>query len=228
MITYKKYLNILVAKKILLVCLGVIITIFLAYLVIFGRALRQAENHLGIVLALPKVIMSAAVARIDDETYLAKNSLSYLEFMKRQGYDFTEQMGSGYFFEKNEKKYIAVSRMYSSYFMIFTISESTRPINESPLKESEINFSKTGVASKEPGGANGENLFILYEEPAQPALRKLLKFDDMSFCGDKQRQIVCMALSVSDYGLVNGRKIQIKGVEENSSVKVRQLIMIGQ
>jgi len=226
MVTYKKCLNIPVAKKILLICLGVIITIFLIYLVIFGRALKQAENHLGIALALPRVIINSGVARVDGKTYLARNSSSYIEFMKREGYDFIEQMGAGYLFEKNEQKYIAVSRMYSAHFMVFTISENNRPINEPPLKESEIIFFKTGVASKEPGGANGENLFILYEGPGQLALRRLLKFDGMSFCGDKQRQVVCMVLSVSDYGLVSGRKIQVKGVEKNDVVQVRQLMMM--
>lgn len=87
------------------------------------------------------------------------------------------------------------------------------------------NFSRIGVAIKEPGGYNGQNLYILYEEPGKPALRAQLLFDENSLCGDENNKIVCMALSVSDYGLSNGRKIKVQGIETEGNVAVRQLTL---
>lgn len=114
---YMKY------KKITLLLLGVAIILALVYLAVFGRALGQKENHLGIILALPKVFFSSSVARIDDKTYLAKNNDSFIETMKQQGFTHVEQLGSGNFFEKDGESYISISRMYSSFFMIFTYPE---------------------------------------------------------------------------------------------------------
>ena len=99
---------------------GVILTSGLVYFVVFGRALSQPENHLGILFALPKVIFGSEVVRIDDKKYLAKDANAFIQEMAKQGFGYTEQMGSGYFFRKDEKKYLTVGQMYSSYFMIFT------------------------------------------------------------------------------------------------------------
>ena len=108
-------------KIALISVLGAILLLAIIYLVIFGRALSQPENHLAITLALPKVILSSEAVRIDDKTYLAKDSSSFIKAMERQEFTFVEQMGSGYFFKKNGDNYISVSRMYSSHFMVFTI-----------------------------------------------------------------------------------------------------------
>ena len=90
------------------------------YLAVFGRALKQQENHLGIFFALPKVIFSSGVVKIDDEKYLAKDVASFIKEMERRGFVYTDQMGSGYFFQKKGDTYISTSQMYSSHFMVFT------------------------------------------------------------------------------------------------------------
>jgi hypothetical protein len=107
-------------KKIISILFVVILAIVLSYLTIFGRALKQNENHLGIAFALPQTILTSEAINIDDETYLAKNRKSFIETMENQGFIFAEQMGSGYFFEKDGNRYISTSRMYSSHFMVFT------------------------------------------------------------------------------------------------------------
>lgn len=111
---YTKY------KKGLGVVLGVILIFVIAYLAVFGRALSQKENHIGIVFALPKVILGSGVARIDDKTYLSKNSISFVQVMEKQGFTYTEQLGAGYFFEKDGNSYLSIGKMYSSHFMVFT------------------------------------------------------------------------------------------------------------
>ena len=107
-------------KKNLIIFL-VLITVFtLGYLVVFGRALTQEENHFGIVLALPKVILSSNAVQVDDKTYLTKNNNFFIKEMEKQGFSYKEHMGAGYVFEKNGETFMSVRKMYSSYFMVFT------------------------------------------------------------------------------------------------------------
>jgi len=92
-----------------------------AYFFVFGRALQQDENHKAILLHLPVVIITHKAVKIDDKTFFAANKESFIERMKRDGFVFTEQMGAGYFFNKDGISYVSESRMYSSHFMVFTI-----------------------------------------------------------------------------------------------------------
>jgi hypothetical protein len=107
-------------KRIIGVSFGVILIVLLAYLAIFGRALSQRENHLGILLALPKVILSSEAVRIDNETYLTRDAASFIEIMEQQGFTHIEQLGAAHFFQKDGNRYISTSRMYSAHFMVFT------------------------------------------------------------------------------------------------------------
>jgi hypothetical protein len=112
--------KILKYKKTISVVLGIIFFVLIVYIVIFGRALKQEENHIKIFFVLPKVILTSDIARIDDKKCLAQSKDSFIKEMEQQGFIFVEQMGSGYFFQKNQNKYISTSRKYSSYFMVFT------------------------------------------------------------------------------------------------------------
>lgn len=114
-------------KKMLIIgILAFILLLVLIYFAIFGRALKQSENHLGILLAIPQAIFSPEAVRIDDQKYLAKNSADFMKTMKRQGFSSIDQMGSGYFLEKDGVRYLSTSRMYSSQFMTFTIPAKTK------------------------------------------------------------------------------------------------------
>ena len=92
---------------------------------IFGRALSQPENHLGIALALPEVIFSDKAVLIDNETYLTRDIPSFIKEMKKHGFTHVEQLGSGHIFTKDRKNYFSNSRMYSSHFMIFTYPKTS-------------------------------------------------------------------------------------------------------
>jgi len=107
-------------KIIITIIFGIIILVVFIYLLVFGRALKQNENHIGIALALPTVILTSDSTRIDDKTYLAPNTDSFIKAMEKQGFTHLEQMGSAHFFIKNGERYITSSRMYSSHFMIFS------------------------------------------------------------------------------------------------------------
>ena len=91
----------------------------LAYLAVFGRALGQRENHVGVAWALPRAVFGSQAVRVDDKTYLAKNPVFFIKEMEGRGFGYVEQMGAGYFFEKDGAGYISIGRMYSSQFMLF-------------------------------------------------------------------------------------------------------------
>ena len=64
---------------------------------------------------------------IGDNKYITKsdNPETIRSFMKERGYDFTEQMGSGYFFKSaSGARVIATHRYYSRYYSLWTISEN--------------------------------------------------------------------------------------------------------
>jgi hypothetical protein len=95
-----------------------------------------------------------------------------------------------------------------------------------PWEEScdpKINFTRSGVAGKNNPGMLKNALYIIYEEPGKPAQSAILSFDANSLCGSGGTKTYCMALSVSDYGLSNGRRISVEGVKEGKYVTVREL-----
>jgi hypothetical protein len=115
-------------SKIFIIIVFVVIFIAVSYFAVFGRALNQDENHIGIIFALPQLVFNSAV-RIDNEKYLAKDAPSFIKAMEQEGFTFVEQMGSGYFFQKGGDRYLSTSRMYSSHFMVFINLKKVGAIN---------------------------------------------------------------------------------------------------
>jgi hypothetical protein len=111
----------------------------LAYLAVLGRALRQNENHIAIVLALPKVALTGGVARVGDGKFLTANREAFIRDMACQGYAHTDQLGSGYLFEKGGQTYLATSRQYSSRLMVFSWPEEDDNVGSACTDDSECN-----------------------------------------------------------------------------------------
>ncbi len=104
-----------------------LVTLTASYLLVFGRALGQQADHIGIVFALPEAALGSGVARVDDRTYLAKDTAAFVEAMGRQGFVHVEQLGAGHLFQKDGIRYLSVGRMYSSHFTVFTRPAEVRP-----------------------------------------------------------------------------------------------------
>ena len=94
-----------------------------AYLVVFGQALKQEDNHKAILFALPQAL-AGEVVKLDENSYLARTTEAYLAEMQRQGYAHTEQLGSMHVFSKSDQPagvwYTANSHQYSKYFLVFS------------------------------------------------------------------------------------------------------------
>ena len=74
------------------------------------------------------------IVRLDPEEnkYITKSGSSepIKSFLKKRGYDFTEQLGSGYFFESpTGASAVATHRYYSRYYSLWTISENNNDLN---------------------------------------------------------------------------------------------------
>lgn len=63
-----------------------------------------------------------------DNRYLTKSQDGHTmieAFMKDKGYEYTEQMGSGYFYKSSDKTIILARRQYSRFYVIWTIIENS-------------------------------------------------------------------------------------------------------
>lgn len=118
-------MNYLIHKIVFTIIPRLIFFLLLFYLLFFGRAFRQNENHLNIAINLPRVILTSEPAAIDDKTYLAPNSISFIKATEKQGFTYLGQMGSTHFFTKDGKEYSSSSRMYSSRFVLFSFPTKT-------------------------------------------------------------------------------------------------------
>jgi hypothetical protein len=112
------------AKNILIGVVALVTLLGVAYFGVFGRALQQDENHLAIALSLPRAIVSADAVQVDATTFLSRRLDSFKAAMEREGFEYVEQMGAALFFKKGNGRFISSSRMYSSYFMLFSKPEA--------------------------------------------------------------------------------------------------------
>jgi len=62
-----------------------------------------------------------------DNKYLTKSRggpMTVEAFMKDRGYEYTDQMGSGYFYKSSDKTIVLTRRQYSRFYTIWTIAEN--------------------------------------------------------------------------------------------------------
>ena len=83
----------------------------------------------------------------------SKNGMMIHNFMKTKGYEFTEQMGSGYFFKSpTGQSAVATHRYYSHYYSIWTITINTNLENDQIEKIKDTD-SMMDVIRKESGAS---------------------------------------------------------------------------
>ncbi len=71
-----------------------------------------------------------------DNKYLTKSKEggdSVDSFLKNKGYEFVEQMGSGYFYKSPDRDIIMTRRQYSRFYVIWTITENSK--NSKPAND---------------------------------------------------------------------------------------------
>jgi hypothetical protein len=118
-------------KKILI---GLIIVVFLpiGYIYLrFGSALTQEGNPIPYLSSIIKLELSnngkeKVVDGQHEERYISEFKVKYpygiaIESMKSLGWEFKEQMGSGFIFEKNGQKAVVETRQYSKQYYIWDV-----------------------------------------------------------------------------------------------------------
>jgi hypothetical protein len=118
-------------KKILI---GLIIVVLLpiGYIYLrFGSALTQEGNPVPYLSSIIKLELSnngkeKVVDGQHEERYISEFKVKYpygiaIEFMKSLGWEFKEQMGSGFIFEKNGQKAVVETRQYSKQYYIWDV-----------------------------------------------------------------------------------------------------------
>lgn len=120
-------------KKALLTLL-VIFLLFTGFIVLrFGTALSQEGNPLPYLLAITKYEFSDAryVEVLDTPTETRYVTACRQDdrfgvvtsFMADTGWEFTEQLGSGLVFDKEEETVVIETRQYSSHYFIWDIPD---------------------------------------------------------------------------------------------------------
>ena len=108
---------------------------------LFSPIFLQEQN----TWALVKGVTSLTVGKENmvklsdsDNTYLTKgrNGREVIDgFLKRKGYEFEEQMGSGYFYTSLSNNAVLTRRQYSKFYLIWTITEHKNKSIAEELKE---------------------------------------------------------------------------------------------
>lgn len=106
------------------VAVVILVSLFGAYYAVFGRAFTQPDPHLAIARTLPRVLFEGEAVRVGDR-YLAQSSNQFEAKMNEEGFAYLEQMGAGYFFEKDGDRYISDSHQYSRFFRVFSYPKKT-------------------------------------------------------------------------------------------------------
>ena len=116
-------------KKVLLIVL-LIFLLFLGFIGLrFGSALTQEGNPIPYLIAISKNELSNSGYEEVLETsnnirYVSKYEKDYpfiKEYMKMEGWEFKEQMGSGFLFVKNKEEIVIGTRQYSRHNIIWDV-----------------------------------------------------------------------------------------------------------
>jgi hypothetical protein len=94
-----------------------------AFFGVFGSALRQGDDNLKVLPAILSLPLSTdGLARIDDTTMIAwtHGGVPALKrYMEDRGWQYHDQMGSGYFFERDDQRTVVTTQQYSRFFTLF-------------------------------------------------------------------------------------------------------------
>ncbi len=116
-------------KKALFIALLAILVLGV-FLVFYSNVIFQEGNPWPQIKGIAQLTFgNKDIVKLDigENKYITKSNNPELikSFMKEKGYDFTEQMGSGYLFESQTgASVVVVHRYYSRYYSLWTISEN--------------------------------------------------------------------------------------------------------
>ena len=117
-------------KKRIFICLGILLAIFVFALLLYRSVIFQEGNPWPEIKGIAQLKFSGKdIVQLSgsDNKFMteSKNGTVIHDFMKTKGYEFTGQMGSGYFFKSlTEQSAIATHKYYSRHYSLWTITEN--------------------------------------------------------------------------------------------------------
>ena len=118
-------------KKFLLVILLILIVAIGFIVIRFGSALFQEENTTEIIASITKLEFSTndyiKVTEISQRIrYVSKNENGFQEkvikeFMQENGWQFKDQAGSGYIFEKDGETIVVEAKLFTKNYFLWSV-----------------------------------------------------------------------------------------------------------
>ena len=116
-------------KKVLLLA-STVILIAGVFLSLYSSIIFQEGNPWPQIKGIAQLTFSGSdMVKLSgsDNRYLTKSQggpMAVEAFMKNRGYEYTDQMGSGYFYKSSDKTIVLTRRQYSRFYTIWTIAEN--------------------------------------------------------------------------------------------------------
>jgi len=125
-------------KKILLL-ISAIILIAGVFLSLYSSVIFQEGNPWPQIKGIAQLIFgNADIVKLSgsDNRYLTKSqggTMTVEAFMKDRGYEYTDQMGSGYFYKSSDETILLTRRQYSRFYVIWAITENNNSESDNNL-----------------------------------------------------------------------------------------------
>ena len=118
----------------------------LIILAVLAAVVLPVEHYYGDNIYAHFAFSDSPVVKVKDDTYrCAKDSIEdFVEYMKNDGWDFVDQLGSGYIFEKGDERVLAIVSI-KEFYAEWKVSDEPKPQTD-PVPEDE----HTTVPAAEP------------------------------------------------------------------------------
>lgn len=113
----------------ILVFFGLLVIVFILVILLYRPVIFQEGNPWPEIKAISHLTLCGSdMVKLSgsDNKYLTKSQggPAVVEaYMKNQGYEFTNQMGSGYFYKSSDNSVVITRRQYSRFYTIWTINK---------------------------------------------------------------------------------------------------------
>jgi len=136
-----------ISKKRVFVCLGILLAVFVLASLLYSPIIFQEGNPWPEIKGIAQLKFGDnAIVKLSgsDNKFMteSKNGTMIHDFMKAKGYEFTEQMGSGYFFKSTTGSAVATHKYYSRHYSLWNITETNNAdsIEWTEYKNEEYSF----------------------------------------------------------------------------------------
>lgn len=130
----KKIRILLLALAIVSLIAGIFLSVYSAVIFQEDNPWAQIKGIVELTFGKPEMVKLSG----SDDKFLTKNKGGWEVvdgFLKNKGYEFTEQMGSGYFYKSPDSNIIVSRHQYSRFYVIWAIIESKNANLAEELKD---------------------------------------------------------------------------------------------